>query len=107
MAHNGHNGASAYREVNPDHIVSVKDFSPDTLRNVIAHLRLSTTFEHLVYREAELDAIWTITGFFLVNEPASKLRDAVKRLHAGAEEAHDLVAERRPEAAATVLERFL
>jgi len=107
MARNGHNGATAYREVSPDHIVSVKDFSQDTLRNVIAHLRASTTFEHLVYREAELDAIWTITGFFLVNEPASARRDAVGRLHAGAEEAHDLVAARRPEAAAVVLERFL
>ena len=93
--------------VNPEHIVAVKDFSADTLRNVIAHLKVSTSFEHLVYREAELDAIWTITGFFLVNEPASTRRDAVKRLHAGAHEAHDLVADRRPGAAATVLEAFI
>jgi len=107
MAQNGQNRTSAPQEVNPAHIVSVKDFSPDTLRNVIAHLKASTSFEHLVYREAELDAIWTITGFFLVNEPASSLRDAVKRLHAGAHQAHDLVADRRPGAAATVLESFL
>ncbi len=63
MAQNGQNRTSAPQEVNPAHIVSVKDFSPDTLRNVIAHLKASTSFEHLVYREAELDAIWTITGF--------------------------------------------
>jgi hypothetical protein len=107
MARNGQHRASASREVNPDHIVSVKDFSPDTLRNIIAHLKASTSFEHLVYREAELDAIWTITGFFVVNEPASRLRDAVNRLHAGAQKAHDLVAERRPGAAATVLEAFV
>jgi hypothetical protein len=107
MARNGHNRASASREVNPDHIVSVKDFSTDTLRNIVAHLKASTSFEHLVYREAELDAIWTITGFFLANEPASRVRDAVKRLHAGAQKAHDLVAEQRPGAAATVLEAFL
>jgi len=93
-------------EVNPEHIVSVKDFSADTLRNVIAHLKVSTSFEHLVYREAELDAIWTI-GFFLASEPASTRRDAVNRLHTGAHQAHDLVAERRPEAAATVLEAFV
>jgi len=31
----------------------------------------------------------------------------VERLHAGAHKAHDLVAKRRPEAAATVLEGFL
>jgi hypothetical protein len=107
MAQNGHNRGSAAPEVNPGHIVSVKDFSPDTLRNVVAHLKASTSFEHLVYREAELDAIWTITGFFLANEPASRLHDAVKALHAGAEKAHDLVAERRPGAAATVLEEFV
>jgi hypothetical protein len=107
MAQNGHNRASASREVNPDHIVSVKDFSQETLRNVIAHLKASTSFEHLVYREAELDAIWTITGFFLANEPASSRRDAVKRLHAGAQKAHDLVAARRPGEAATVLEGFV
>lgn len=107
MAQNGHKGASAPREVDPGHIVSVKDFSPETLRNIIAHLRASTSFEHLVYREAELDAIYTITAFFLANEPASRRRDAVNRLHAGAHEAHDLVADRRPGAAATVLEGFL
>lgn len=114
MAQNGHNRtstrrehASALREVDPGHIVSVKDFSPETLRNIIAHLKASTSFEHMVYREAELDAIYTITAFFLVNEPASSLREAVKRLHAGAHKAHDLVANRQPAAAARVLEAFL
>ena len=107
MTRNGHNGTSAAGEVNPGHIVSVKDFSPDTLRNVIAHLRASTSFEHLVYREAELDAIWTITGFFLVNEPASGQHDHVKRLHTETHKAHDLVAGRQPGAAATVLEACL
>lgn len=107
MAQNGHNRGPAREEVDPGHIVSVKDFSPETLRNVVAHLKASTCFEHLVYREAELDAIWTITGFFLANEPASRVRDQVKRLHAGAEKAHDLVAEQRPGDAAAVLEGFL
>ena len=107
MAQNGQNGGSAPREVDPAHIVSVRDFSSETLRNIIAHLRASTSFEHLVYREAELDAIYTITSFFLANEPASSRRDAVNRLRTGAHEAHDLVAGRRPGAAATVLEAFL
>jgi hypothetical protein len=107
MAQNGHNRTSVREEVNPGHIVSVQDFSPATLRNVIAHLKASSSFEHLVYREAELDAIWTITGFFLANEPSSIRRDEVGRLHAGAHKAHDLVADRRPEAAAMVLEALL
>jgi hypothetical protein len=107
MAQNGYNRTSVREDVNPEHIVSVQDFSPETLRNVIAHLKASSSFEHLVYREAELDAIWTITGFFLANEPASSLRDEVNRLHAGAHQAHDLVADRRPGAAAKVLEAFV
>jgi hypothetical protein len=94
-------------EVNPDHIVPVTNFSAETLWSIIAHMEVSTDFEHLVYREAELDAIWSITGFFLVNEPNSNQREAVRRLHAGAHKAHDLVADRRPAEAAVVLRSFL
>ena len=112
---NGRNGGSGRYEygslgeykVNPAHIVSVQDFSHETLRSVIAHLEVSTEFDHLVYREAELDAIWTITGYFLANEPHSNERDQVKRLHAGVHEAHDFVAASRPDAAADVLRAFL
>ena len=91
-------------ELNPAHIVTVTDFSPETLRSIIAHLEVSTDFEHLVYREAELDAIWSITGFFLRDAPDS---DHVKLLHDGAHRAHDLVADRRPQDAAALLRRFL
>lgn len=93
--------------VNPEHIVSVQDFSAETLRSVVAHLEASSEFEHLVYREAELDAIWTIAGFFLVNEPRSSQRETVRRLHAGVHRAHDLVAASQPGAAAEVLRAFL
>ena len=94
-------------ELNPAHIVTVTDFSPDTLRSIIAHLEISTEFEHLVYREAELDAVWSITGYFLSNEPASKQREAIARLHHAARVAHDLVADRRPAEAAEVLRSLL
>ena len=94
-------------EVNPDHIVPVTNFSADTLLSIIAHMEVSTDFEHLVYREAELDAVWSITGFFLVNEPKSNQIEAVRRLHAGAHKAHDLVADRRPAEAAVVLRSLL
>jgi hypothetical protein len=106
MELNGNNGMSR-GDVNPAHIVSVTNFSPDTLRNIIALMEVSTDFEHLVYREAELDAIWSITGFFLVNEPHSNEHEAVKRLHAGAHRAHDLIADKRPGDAAKVLRAFL
>jgi hypothetical protein len=94
-------------ELNPAHIVPVTDFSPATFRSIIAHLEASTDFEHLVYRESELDAIWSITGFLLKNEPHSKERESTARLHEIAHVAHDLVADRRPQEAAAVLRSFL
>lgn len=107
MGLNGPNGISRPADVNPAHIVPVQDFSSTTLRSIIAHLKASTDFEHLVYREAELDAIWTITGFFLANESDSSRREAVKDLHACVHKAHDLVADRDPLAAAMLLQAFV
>jgi hypothetical protein len=83
--------------------VSVRDFSPETLQAIAELLEVSTDFEHLVYREAELDAIWSITGFFLSQKPDP----AVTRLHEGAHRAHDLVGEGRPRDAAVILRAFL
>ena len=94
-------------EINPAHIVPVADFTPKTLRSIVAHLEVSTDFEHLVYREAELDAIWSITGFFLMNERDSARFDVVRSLHEGAHRAHDLIAASRPHDAANVLRTFL
>jgi hypothetical protein len=95
------------RELDPAHIVAATDYSPETLRSIIAHLEASTDFEHLVYREAELDAIWSITGFFLRHAPNSAERSRVKLLHECAYQAHDLVADRRPLDAAAVLRTLL
>jgi hypothetical protein len=101
------NGARPAEAVNPAHIVAVRDFSPETLAAIAAQLEASTDFEHLVYREAELDAIWSITGFFLAQEPDAAERDVVTRLHVGAHRAHDLVGEGRPREAAALLRKFL
>ena len=80
--------------MNPAHIVEVQDYSPETLRRIIEHLEASTDFEHLVYREAELDRIWSLT----LNDP---------RVHQAAQRAHDLVADRKPREAAAVLRGLL
>jgi len=94
-------------DINAAHIVPVIDFTPETLRSIVAHLEVSTDFEHLVYREAELDAIWSITGFFLMNEPDSARFALVSSLHEGAHRAHDFIAACRPRDAADVLRNFL
>ena len=103
----GRNGGATAEKVNPAHIVTVEDFSSDTLRRIVAHLEVSTEFEHLVFREAELDAIWSITAFYLANASESADRETVTRLHRGAHRAHDLVGENRPREAAELLRRFL
>jgi hypothetical protein len=94
-------------EINPAHMVTVTDFSPETLQNIIAHLEVSTNFDHLVYREAELDALWSITGFVLKNQPNLKERESVIELREIAHAAHDLVADRRPGEAAAILRSVL
>jgi hypothetical protein len=81
--------------VNPAHIVSVIDFSPATLANILAHIEVSTTFEHYVYREAELDAVWSLTDFSLRTERDVAVRAAVTDLHEAAHRAHDLLGEHR------------
>jgi hypothetical protein len=93
--------------INPADIVMVEDFSRETLTGIIAHLEKSTQFEHLVYREAELDAIWSTTGFLLRSETDPARRQELTRLHQAALEAHDLVGARRPAEAAGVLREFL
>jgi hypothetical protein len=93
--------------LDPGHIVPVSDFSAETLQSIIALLEISTAFEHLIYREAELDAIWSITGFFLAEERDSDRLDFVNRLHDAAHEAHDLVAEGRTAEAAACLRHCL
>lgn len=75
--------------------------------SIIAHLEVSTQFEHMIYREAELDAVWSITEFFLGSESRSNLCDFAARLNAAALQAHDLVAEGRAADAAAILRSFL
>ena len=85
----------------------VRDFSRATLEAIAAHLELSTEFEHLVYREAELDAIWSITGFVLTQQPGRAPLDSVARLHEAVHRAHDLVGAGRPREAAVLLRTFV
>jgi len=92
---------------NPKHIVTVMDFSDETLRELIAALEVSTEFEDLVYRESELDAVWSIAGFALKDEPNAIQRNAIARLRDTAHQAHDLVADRRPMEAAEKLKKLL
>jgi hypothetical protein len=73
----------------------VADFSPETFRSVVAHLEVSTAFEHFVFREAELGALWSLTGFELACKPDPEKREAVMRLRDAILQAHDLLGRKR------------
>lgn len=88
-------------------MVAVRDCSAETLREIVAHLEASTQFEHLVYREAELDAIWSLSGFVLSSAHHAAERDALTHLHDAAHQAHDLVGKSRPLDAARLLRSLL
>ena len=84
-------------------MVVVVDFSPETLRQIADHIAVSTRFEHFIYREAELDAIWSLTGFAIRSERDPLKRNEVELLRSAAHRAHDLIGEQKPDQALDAL----
>jgi hypothetical protein len=94
--------------MDPDRIQPIEDYSPETLARLCDALDRSTTREHYVYREAELDDLWRVLDTAL----SGARRDSRKRGEAGrlerlltvTMEAHDLVgSDERPAEAAVRL----
>jgi hypothetical protein len=87
---------------NPSHVVRVEELAPATVKTIIAQIEASTTGDHLVYRESELDALWSLADMAVRrSEPgAVALRDLLWS-------AHDLVGEGRCEAAIAELRRLI
>jgi hypothetical protein len=90
----------------PGHLVAVADFSAETLRSVVAHLEVSTGFEHFVFREAELGAIWSLIEFALAGRLHPAEREAVIRLRHTVLQAYDLLGRKQPREAIECLRRF-
>ena len=93
-------------DLNPAYIVRVIDCSPETLQGIVDQLEVSTSFEHFVYREAELDAVWSLTDFLLRSETDAAARAAIAKLHHAVHRAHDFLGERRIEEAIESLRPF-
>ena len=96
--------------MNPAHLVPVEDFSEETLRNLVAHLEESTTFEHFVYRESELDEVCRLVDDALQGGRGRVDEQQRARWHAifdAARDAHDLVGSEDPERAAERLRQIL
>jgi hypothetical protein len=97
--------------LNPSNIVPVQDLSPATLRALIALLEASTSFEHLVYRESEMDALWTQADMAVRSARARNAAvaevEGLELLFTAARAAHDLVADEEPAQAAARLREVL
>jgi hypothetical protein len=97
------------RALDPGNIVSVEDFSNETLSNIANHLDASTRFDHFIYRESELDGVCRLVEMAMKETPASDVH-AVRRLEqvlSAARSAHDLVADEKPAEAARSLRQVL
>ena len=98
--------------MSPDDVCPVEDFSAATLAALIDVLERSTTREHFVYREAELDDLWRVidTASRAARNDTRERERAVflEELQVIAVEAHDLVgADERPLEAAARLRKAL
>lgn len=97
----------------------VSDLRPETIEGVANRLLTSDTFEKLVYRECEIDALWSLADIAVdmlaLRETGNRVkawqvlpegsdRDLVM-LRALLEEAHDFTVRAEPAAAAEVLYR--
>lgn len=73
-----------------DEIHDVDDYSEITIRAMIDRLERSTSLEHFVYRETELDEMWRVVDLLLMVAEGAERRVLVD-LRAAIMQAHDLV----------------
>ena len=96
--------------MNPAYQVPIDDFSDETLRNIVAHLEQSTTFEHFIYRESELDEVCRLVDQALQgsqSRASEQHRARWQVVFDAARDAHDLVGVEEPERAAARLRQVL
>ncbi|WP_017934581.1 hypothetical protein [Nocardioides sp. Iso805N] len=89
-------------------IYQVTELAPATLLEIAERLDEATSFEDQIYRESEIDALWTLVDIQvrqaeLAGDPSGLAR--WRSLHSRLWEAHDLIPDGRcPEAAAILRE---
>ncbi len=97
--------------MDPTRIIHVQDYSPATLRAVVVQLEGSTSVDHLIYRESELDALWSLLELELrsAQQHGSDTHQVhqLQRLCDAAKAAHDCVAAEDPAAAAIRLRQVV
>ena len=95
----------------------IEDLLPETIEGVAARLLVSDSFEELVYRECELDALWTLADIAIsviahreTGHVPKAWRDfpegsgeTLERLRSLLEQAHELAVDAKTAEAATIL----
>lgn len=87
-------------------IYQVTDLDPATLLEIAARLDLATSFADQIYRESEIDALWTLVDIRLREAGLAGDSGALERwqsLHARLWAAHDLIPDGRCAEAAAIL----
>ncbi|MBC2778909.1 hypothetical protein [Parasphingopyxis marina] len=91
-----------------DDIMEVTAVDRATLKMLAERLRGSSSFEHFIYREAELDEAWRLIDLALATPDSGGDRKRLEDLRLAIAEAHDLVGvDHRPLAAAVRLEEAI
>jgi hypothetical protein len=81
--------------IDPDEIHEIDDFSSATLQAQVDRLLASSSAEHLIYRESELDEIWRLLDLEIASGRADGAPVAdlapLESMRASVMQAHDLV----------------
>lgn len=81
--------------IDPNELHEIADFSAATLQAQAQRLLASSSPEHLIYRECELDEIWRLLDLEIASQRASGVPAAelayLESLRAAIMQAHDLV----------------
>jgi hypothetical protein len=89
-----------------DDVIEIREVGPELLRTLANRIAQSSTWEHMVYRENEIDQVWRLIDR---PRPLTDLPpETLKRLQANIMAIHDLVGvDHRPAEAAALLEQVL
>jgi len=94
--------------VDLDDIVAVENFSDLTIQALSDRLHRSSTNEHCIYREAELDELWRLLDIVVNAGDGTQDVERLCRMRSAVHRAHDLVGmDGKPQEAASALREAL
>lgn len=108
----GHTQDDADLEVGSarNRIYQVTELTPDVLAGIADRLEVATSFEDQIYRESEIDALWTQVDIQVRQAELGTSAEALARwtgLRERLWEAHDLIPEGECKAAAAIVRSLI